>query len=349
MINNLNDNRLNILERILNKLYADTYIKYDGTKIMISSDIILTDIDLLKDIITLADQINKNIIITIESFQINLNLEELLHEAIINKKNDIIYFLAKKINIYEIEPKIMEMAITFDNDELTLYLIESSHSCRMFDTHEESSHSCRMFDAHEESSHSFRMIDTHEESAHSKQMLDVYENDNILINKNYIYQIASKGKLDILIKIIQNYFDKLHIHNTCENIHEDYLKYCEQCFKFNCTSQTIHNDIFIIVTNISIQAIINNHLNILEYFCPKESFSSIPDIILIYFFKAIEYGHLPIIKYFVENGTNIKHEKYKAIDIALKHKKYDIIKYFYTIEPSIINMLDNNIISLIHD
>lgn len=290
MTNNLNDIKLKTLNKILNKLLNTKDVKYNEIKkIIISLDISSIDIDILRDIITLADKINKKIIINIESVQINLNLQDLIYNAIVNKKNDIIYFLFEKINIYEIEENIMEIAINSDNDELISYL-----------------------------------IDTTDNISHKEQIINAYNND-------HIYKIASKGKLNILIKILQKYKFDDFVHEPCTGTKSPYIA----------------DDIFNIVTNISIQAIINNHLNILEYFCPKENFFSIPDIILIYFFKTIEYGHLPIIKYFVENGVSIKHENYKAISIALKYKKYDVIKYFYFIDSSIINILNNDIKTLI--
>lgn len=134
---------------------------------------------------------------------------------------------------------------------------------------------------------------------------EMIENKIPLYTEQYkcIYCLASKGKLEILKKIMKNY--------RFPNITE-------------------------IVGKICIQSIINNHLNVLQYFCPPEAFEGAPDVMFTFFIKGIEFGgHLAIIKYFVDGGISIKQQNYYAITLAKQFHRGELIKYFYEIDPSI--------------
>lgn len=126
-----------------------------------------------------------------------------------------------------------------------------------------------------------------------------------------VFESASKGKLDIIKKIVENY--KFH---SLPNI----------------------------IGKICAQAIANGHLHILEYFCSPETFEQAPDIVFAFFINTIQYSgqHLHIIKYFIENGISIKQENYTPIKKALQYKRGNILKYFYEIDSKSIDHVLTN-------
>lgn len=134
-----------------------------------------------------------------------------------------------------------------------------------------------------------------------------------------VYQLASVGKLDLLKLIMKTYY--------FPNLPEIVYKIC-------------------------IEAVINNHVNIIEYFLPEEAFEGAPDQMYSFFLNSIEYGgHLPIIKYFIEGPQerqtssyiskciNICQQNYQPIYHAIKFDRCEIIKYFCDIDPEVINLL----------
>ncbi|AGF85141.1 repeat protein [Moumouvirus goulette] len=124
-----------------------------------------------------------------------------------------------------------------------------------------------------------------------------------------IYQLATNNKLEIIKKILGKYY--------FENITE-------------------------IVCKICVQAIINKHLNIIEYFFTNDAFSGAPDQMYTFFIKGIEFNtSIDIIKFFVDNGVSFKQYNYKAVKIACTYKRREILKYF--------NQQDNNISNIIID
>jgi hypothetical protein len=122
-----------------------------------------------------------------------------------------------------------------------------------------------------------------------------------------IYQLTEADKLDLLKNIINTY---------------------------------VFPDVTSIIGKICTIAVMNGHVNILEYFCPKEGFDGAPDIIYTYFINGIKYGgHLPVIKYFIENGICIAQENYQAVRIAVECQRGNIIKYFCEKDENVINIL----------
>lgn len=129
-------------------------------------------------------------------------------------------------------------------------------------------------------------------------------------NYRCLYQLAANGKLDLIQKILKNY-----------------------CFP----------NVSEIIAKICIQAIYNNHVNILEYFFPQTAFTGAPDQMFFYFIKSIEYGgHLSVIKFFIRMGINIKQNDYTAVYLAIKFNRPEIIKYFSEINNDVINLLTDD-------
>lgn len=127
-------------------------------------------------------------------------------------------------------------------------------------------------------------------------------------NYQCVYQLAAFGQLNLLIDILNNYQFK--------SIEE-------------------------IIGKICVQAIVHNHVNIIDYFFTKEAFDGAPDKMRTYFLHSITYGgHLDIIKFFVRRGISIKQNNYEAFMQSINHKKYHLVKYFCTIEPSCIDLLE---------
>ncbi|XWV24693.1 ankyrin repeat protein [Tupanvirus deep ocean] len=122
-----------------------------------------------------------------------------------------------------------------------------------------------------------------------------------------LYQLAAQGKLDLIKEIMKNY-------------------------RFPSIPE--------IVSKICIQAIQNNHVAILKYFIPPQSFHGAPDQMFCFFINSIQYGgHLDVIKFFIENGISIRQDNYKAVHQALKFERAQIIKYFHEIDHSVDQIL----------
>jgi hypothetical protein len=121
-----------------------------------------------------------------------------------------------------------------------------------------------------------------------------------------VYKLAADGKLNLIKKIMKKY-----------------------CFP----------NVSEIINKICIQAIYNNHLNILKYFLINDVFAGLPDHMFCMFINSIQYGHLDIIKFFIDSGISIRQDNYAAVHNAIKYSKLDIIKYFYDIDPTIDNIL----------
>lgn len=122
-----------------------------------------------------------------------------------------------------------------------------------------------------------------------------------------IYQLSSRGKLDFIIKILNKY----HFNDSTE-----------------------------IICKICIQAIMNNHINILEYFLTEQAFRGAPDQMYSFFYNSISCGsNLQVIKFFVNNGISIKQNNYQAIIKACQYKRQDILSYFCELDKSAINII----------
>lgn len=126
-------------------------------------------------------------------------------------------------------------------------------------------------------------------------------------NYECIYYLAHVGQLDLLKLILQKY-------------------------KFP--------NIFEVASKISIQAIMNNHLDILKFFCPASGFESAPDQMFVFFINSIRFGgHLDIVKYFVDGGISIKQQNYQAVGMAKKCERCEIIQYFVQLDHEILTLL----------
>ncbi|AZL89189.1 ankyrin repeat protein [Megavirus baoshan] len=133
------------------------------------------------------------------------------------------------------------------------------------------------------------------------------EYDITINNYQIIYQLSSQGKLDFLIKIL----DKYHFDSSTE-----------------------------IICKICIQAIMNNHVNILEYFLTEQAFRGAPDQMYCFFYNSISCGaNLEVIKFFINNGLSIKQNNYQAIIKACQYKRQDILLYFRELDESVIDII----------
>lgn len=125
-----------------------------------------------------------------------------------------------------------------------------------------------------------------------------------------IYILASKGQLDLLVRIISSY--------TFNNMME-------------------------IVGKICAVAVRTDHVTILEHFMPVQTFDTIPDIIFEYLIKGIECGdNIKVIKYFTQTCIQISQENYRAVTIARQFKRKKILQYFVASDPHVITLLDQS-------
>lgn len=125
-----------------------------------------------------------------------------------------------------------------------------------------------------------------------------------------VYQLASLGRLDLL-KLIFSEYKIANVHN--------------------------------IVGKICVNAIIYGHLPVLEHFFPMSEFASAPDFRFMFIKKGIEHGgHLEIIKYLVRDDFNITYEDNCVVRIALQFRRTEIIKFFYGLNPNIINVMSED-------
>ena len=128
-------------------------------------------------------------------------------------------------------------------------------------------------------------------------------------NYESIYYLATDGQLDLIKKIINTN----NIYDTTE-----------------------------IVCKICIQAILNDHLHIIKYFFTPNAFETAPDVMTTYFLKSIEHNaNIQIIKFFIENNILIQQNDYIAVKKAIEFDRYDIIKYFYELDHTIINVMSD--------
>jgi hypothetical protein len=143
-------------------------------------------------------------------------------------------------------------------------------------------------------------------------LLNLVEKKINIDTENYkcVYYLAAEGELDILKIIIETYEI---------------------------------SDITELVSKICIQAILNDHCHILQYFLTPEAFETAPDIMFTFFLKSIEHGTcIEIIDFFIKNGINIKQQNYSSLHKAINFNKQYIIEYFYKIDNTIINLLSDD-------
>jgi hypothetical protein len=140
-------------------------------------------------------------------------------------------------------------------------------------------------------------------------LIDNHE-DITFQNYRAVFQLAAVGQLHLLKKIMSTY---------------------------------TFIDVADVSSKICVHAAINNHVPILQYFCPYEGFSGAPDIINCYMINSIiNGGHLDVIKYFVNGGVSIKQQSYEAVRVAARTHRTDIMKYFYHMDPDIVNILSKD-------
>ena len=102
------------------------------------------------------------------------------------------------------------------------------------------------------------------------------------------------------------------------------------------------DDITEIIGKITTCAILHHQLDIIKHFYPPSVFESAPDITFTYLINSIKYGsNLDIVKYFIENGVDIRQENYRAVQLAAENNRKDIIEYFYKLRPEIEDKLND--------
>lgn len=126
-------------------------------------------------------------------------------------------------------------------------------------------------------------------------------------NYRCIYQLASKGKIELIKEILNNY--------NIDIIDE-------------------------IVGKIIVQAILNNHCSILEYFLTQDVFMGAPDQMFEYFAKSVEYNaDIDIIRFFLRNGLDIRQQNYRVVKTAISKGNLSIIKYLCEFDNNVENFL----------
>lgn len=146
-----------------------------------------------------------------------------------------------------------------------------------------------------------------------------YDILNILIERGYpidfqeyqcIYLLARDGQLDIIKLILQQY-------NLTDNIE--------------------------IVGKVSIMGVIHEHIDFLEYFLNREVFRSAPDQMFELFIRAIEHNDvIESIKFFTNSGIDIRQKNYLAVKTAISHRRSKIVKHFYSLDGSIIDLMNDD-------
>lgn len=127
------------------------------------------------------------------------------------------------------------------------------------------------------------------------------------MNYRSIYHLASKGKLSLLQKIMSKY----QFVNPTE-----------------------------IAGKICVEAIRENHVDILRYFCPAKLYESAPDIMQMYMYNSIQYGgHLDIVKHFIDMGCPIQLDSWRAVKVAIQNNRGSILKLFSEICPEVLSII----------
>lgn len=212
-----------------------------------------------EDLLLLGKIKGKNLEIDIlPLISININLSKIISVSIQSNQPFVIYkMFNSNINVFQIEPRVMIMAVEMNMDDLVLNLIERNAPVNIED---------------------YRCI----------------------------YQLADKGRLDILKPILEKY----QFPNLTEII-------CKICVK----------------------ATIYNQLIILEHFLTEQEFAGAPDQMLIFLSNSVKFNHLDLVKFFVENGVNIRRCDYQVIKQAIDLDRTLIVQYFCQIDDTVIDLL----------
>lgn len=95
-----------------------------------------------------------------------------------------------------------------------------------------------------------------------------------------------------------------------------------------------------IICKICVQAVIHNHISILEYFLTPVEFSGAPDKMVEFLLNSIRFGgHLDVVKFFIQNGVSIRRCAYEPVRQAIKYERAQIIQYFCQIDDTVIDLL----------
>jgi len=275
-----------IKKKVVNKLLNMELIKNDINQFKLQT--ILSDTDLIDDDMLTCGKISgKMLHIDIQPINITIDLSKSIGTAILHNKLSLIdRLIAKNIDIFTIQPNIIIMCVETDQDELLNKLINLGSS------HQEaqsiaSASRCPHQEAQSIASASRCPIDAQ--------------------NYRSIYQLAAKGKLDIIKNILEKH--KIPIIKE-------------------------------VIGKILVQAILNNHVHILQHFLTKEAFVGAPDMMFEYFMNAINRNaNIAIISFFVENGIDIRQDEYKAMYTALRLGRKEIMKYFCQKDSNIFYLL----------
>jgi hypothetical protein len=301
-------------------------------------DIYMFDEDMLD-----VGKIDQNLLIVdIPPILININLSQLVMNAMFHRKPNIIRMLMKRdINIFNLEPRVMIMCAETINDSQANRrefipqgetINDSQANRREFipqgETINDSQANRREFIPQGETINDSPVEPInnppvepinnpsveHLNDPQAKLMYEMIEHKIPVYIEQYrcIYRLAAINQLFLLKTIMSRY--------NFPNFHE-------------------------IIQKINIVAIQYGNVNILEYFCPQKSFEGAPDIAFCYFINSIKYGptdtkkHLPTIKYFISGGVSIKQKNYLAVSVAIEFGKTYLLKYFNELDENVSNIL----------
>jgi len=162
--------------------------------------------------------------------------------------------------------------------------------------------------------------------------------DLFKINPKIMIQCIATEQFDLLASLVQIRVPISHENYRClyslaANGNLEFVNLMVNSYEF------IDPPFEEIVCKICIQAIMNNHTNILEHYLTPDAFQGAPDIMLTFFLNGIEYGHLNIIRFFVENGINIRANDYQAVKRTIELRNKELFGYFYLIDKSVEELL----------
>lgn len=113
----------------------------------------------------------------------------------------------------------------------------------------------------------------------------------------------------------------------------DLVKYIMAKCRFHSVSEIIYK--------VCIQAVYNNHVQILEYFFTDDVFKGAPDKMLDFFVGSITNGSgvdISIIEFFATR-LNIKQDNYRCVRAAIQANRAQIVQYFVDTNPEVYNIL----------
>ncbi|AUV59009.1 ankyrin repeat protein [Bandra megavirus] len=119
---------------------------------------------------------------------------------------------------------------------------------------------------------------------------------------------------------------KINIIKYC--IQKDYLEIISSLYKIK-SNKIFYNIVFGKMTNKKCyrESCIYNKINIINYFEIYHSYTKYEDP-FYYLLVVCEYGHLNLVKYFINKGADFRKHKYCAMRLAAKNGHLDLVKYF---------------------